>query len=51
MTRCGGRILVPDGARVENPAFDATPFSLVSAIITEDGVLRPPYRFGGPGPG
>jgi methylthioribose-1-phosphate isomerase len=51
MTRCGERSLVPDGARVENPAFDATPLSLVSAIITEDGVLRPPYRFAGRGPG
>jgi methylthioribose-1-phosphate isomerase len=51
VSRCGDRILVPDGARVENPGFDATPLSLVSAIITEDGVLRPPYRFGGPGTG
>ncbi|HOK19579.1 MAG TPA: S-methyl-5-thioribose-1-phosphate isomerase, partial [Thermosynergistes sp.] len=26
-----------------NPAFDVTPSELVSAIITEVGVLRPPY--------
>jgi methylthioribose-1-phosphate isomerase len=45
VSRCGDRILVPDGAGVGNPAFDATPLSLVSAIVTEDGVLRPPYRF------
>jgi methylthioribose-1-phosphate isomerase len=51
VTRCGERTLVPDGARVENPGFDATPLSLVSAIITEDGVLRPPYRFGSGTPG
>jgi methylthioribose-1-phosphate isomerase len=46
LSRCGGLTLVPDAARVENPAFDATPLSLVSAIITEEGVLMPPYRFG-----
>jgi len=46
MSRCGGWILVPEEAGVWNPAFDATPLSLVSAIITEEGILRPPYRFG-----
>jgi methylthioribose-1-phosphate isomerase len=51
VSRCGGRTLVPDGARVENPAFDATPLSLVSAIITEEGILWPPYRIGRPVPG
>jgi methylthioribose-1-phosphate isomerase len=50
VSRCGGRTLVPDGARVKNLAFDATPLSLVSAIITEEGVLRPPYRLAGPAP-
>jgi methylthioribose-1-phosphate isomerase len=28
---------------VINPSFDVTPGELVSAIITEDGVARPPY--------
>jgi len=28
-----------------NPAFDVTPASLIAAIVTEDGVHRPPYRF------
>jgi methylthioribose-1-phosphate isomerase len=51
VSRCGDRIIVPDAARVENPAFDATPLSLVTAIITEDGILRPPYRFGNGVPG
>jgi methylthioribose-1-phosphate isomerase len=46
VSRCGEWVLVPDGAGVENPAFDATPLSLVSAIITDEGVLRPPFRFG-----
>ena len=30
---------------VFNPAFDVTPASLITAIITERGVFRPPYRF------
>ena len=38
----GDRTCVPDGARVKNPAFDATPMELVTAIITEKGVLRQP---------
>jgi len=39
----GNRRVVPDDAGVRNPAFDATPLALVSALITEDGILRPPY--------
>jgi methylthioribose-1-phosphate isomerase len=37
-----GRVLIPDGVPVLNPAFDATPLSLVTAIVTPFGVLRPP---------
>ena len=33
----------PPGARVRHPAFDVTPAAKISAIITEAGVLRPPY--------
>lgn len=33
----------PRGVEVFNPAFDVTPKALVSAIITEAGVFRPPY--------
>ena len=40
---CGDRQLVPDGVSVLNYAFDATPLDLVDAIVTEIGVLRPPY--------
>lgn len=29
-----------------NPAFDVTPAALVSAIVTEQGIHRAPYRFG-----
>ncbi len=41
---CGGRPLGPDGARALNPAFDLTPHGLVTAIITERGVARAPYK-------
>ena len=43
VTTMGNRIFVPDRAGVSNPAFDATPMELVSAIITENGVIRPPF--------
>jgi methylthioribose-1-phosphate isomerase len=36
-----GHATVPDGVPVRNPAFDATPLSLVTALITEQGVIRP----------
>ncbi|EGO62075.1 S-methyl-5-thioribose-1-phosphate isomerase [Acetonema longum] len=43
VTAIGGTLIAPDGIDVFNPAFDVTPAELVSAIITERGVLRPPY--------
>jgi len=43
VARIGNRTFVPEGVPVKNPAFDATPLDLVSAIITERGVVRPPY--------
>jgi|KBSSwiStaDraftv2_1062776.scaffolds.fasta_scaffold104906_3 methylthioribose-1-phosphate isomerase len=36
------RIAPPD-TDVRNPAFDVTPADLISGIVTEEGVLRPPY--------
>ncbi len=39
----GNRPLGPPGVQVRNPAFDITPARYISAIITEKGVLRPPY--------
>ncbi|MBP7836187.1 MAG: S-methyl-5-thioribose-1-phosphate isomerase [Candidatus Omnitrophica bacterium] len=36
--------VAPEGAKVFNPAFDVTPHNLISAIITDKGVIRPPYR-------
>ncbi len=40
-----GRTTVPNGVPVENPAFDITPAELITAIITERGIHRPPYDF------
>ena len=40
----GGVRIAPEGARAANPAFDVTPAELVTAIITEAGVLEPPYE-------
>ena len=38
-----GRRITPEGVAVDNRAFDVTPAGLVSAIITDAGVARPPY--------
>ncbi|HET6567204.1 MAG TPA: S-methyl-5-thioribose-1-phosphate isomerase [Rhodothermales bacterium] len=38
-----GRQTAPDEVAVYNPAFDVTPARLITAIITEKGVIRPPY--------
>jgi methylthioribose-1-phosphate isomerase len=37
-----GTRLAPAGAAAYNPAFDATPLELVTALLTEKGVFRPP---------
>ncbi|HKV43227.1 MAG TPA: S-methyl-5-thioribose-1-phosphate isomerase, partial [bacterium] len=42
----GGVPLAPAEIAVRNPAFDVTPHELVTAIITEWGVIRPPYADG-----
>lgn len=38
-----GKQTAPDGVQVYNPAFDVTPAELITAFITEKGVLRPPF--------
>uniref|UniRef100_A0A7S1ETN3 Methylthioribose-1-phosphate isomerase n=1 Tax=Timspurckia oligopyrenoides TaxID=708627 RepID=A0A7S1ETN3_9RHOD len=40
----GESSIAPSGIQVYNPAFDVTPADFISAIITEHGVLRPPYE-------
>ncbi|ADQ46201.1 translation initiation factor, aIF-2BI family [Caldicellulosiruptor kronotskyensis 2002] len=36
--------IVPDGSKVFNPAFDVTPAENITAIITEKGVIFPPFE-------
>lgn len=43
VTHMGGRRITPEGVPVLNFAFDVTPAGLIGGIITEAGVLRPPY--------
>jgi len=42
--------VVPEQVAVYNPAFDVTPAELVTAIVTEHGVRRPPYDLRGERP-
>ena len=44
VTHHAGQQLTPHGVGIENPAFDMTPARYVTAIVTERGVLRPPYH-------
>ena len=38
------RAIAPPDTDVRNPAFDVTPAELISGIVTEEGVVRPPYE-------
>ncbi|MDR2470488.1 MAG: S-methyl-5-thioribose-1-phosphate isomerase, partial [Treponema sp.] len=38
--------MAPEGIKVFNPAFDVTDNGLITGIITEYGVVRPPYAEG-----
>ncbi|MBW1999429.1 MAG: S-methyl-5-thioribose-1-phosphate isomerase [Deltaproteobacteria bacterium] len=40
----GKRRIGPKGVRALNPAFDITPAGYVTAIVTEKGVIRPPFK-------
>jgi len=44
VTGIGDKKTAPDGINVINPAFDMTPPELISGIITEKGVAKPPYE-------
>jgi methylthioribose-1-phosphate isomerase len=43
VTHMAGVPIAPAGVRVYAPAFDVTPHPLITAIITEAGILRPPF--------
>ncbi len=46
VTHLGGKAIAPEGVGVYNPAFDVTPHRLVTAVVTERGVVRAPYEEG-----
>jgi methylthioribose-1-phosphate isomerase len=46
VTTLAGQQLAPEGVAAAHPAFDVTPHELVTAIITERGVIEPPFREG-----
>ncbi len=41
--KCKKSFIAPKNVKVFNPAFDATPLNYVTALITEKGVIYPPY--------
>jgi methylthioribose-1-phosphate isomerase len=43
ITHIGSARLTPEGAKIRNPAFDVTPHRYIAGIITEKGIVRPPY--------
>ncbi|HXZ29851.1 MAG TPA: S-methyl-5-thioribose-1-phosphate isomerase, partial [Dehalococcoidia bacterium] len=46
VTHVQGVPIAPAGIRAANPAFDITPDSYITAIITEKGIIRAPYTEG-----
>ncbi len=44
-----GEGVTPKGARARNPAFDVTPARLITAIVTENGIVYPPFEVNLPG--
>lgn len=43
VVRINNKRIAPEGIEVGHPAFDITPCELVTAIITEKGIARPPF--------
>jgi len=39
-----GERVAPEGAKARNPAFDVTPNRLITAIVTENGIVHPPFE-------
>ncbi|MEA3460100.1 MAG: S-methyl-5-thioribose-1-phosphate isomerase, partial [Chloroflexota bacterium] len=44
VTNVGGVRIAPEGVRVYNPAFDVTPHRYITGIVTEKGIVYPPFR-------
>lgn len=43
VTHMAGARVTPEGAAVHNPSFDVTPARYITAIVTDRGILRPPF--------
>jgi methylthioribose-1-phosphate isomerase len=43
--QAGSLPAVPEGVRIYNPAFDVTPHDLITGILTESGLVHPPFDF------
>jgi methylthioribose-1-phosphate isomerase len=46
VTHVQGQSVAPQGVKAANPAFDVTPFRYVTGIITEHGIVYPPFGKG-----
>jgi methylthioribose-1-phosphate isomerase len=46
VTHIQGQSIAPEGVEAANPAFDITPFRYVTGIITEKGIVYPPFPDG-----
>jgi methylthioribose-1-phosphate isomerase len=46
VTHIRGVAIAPAGVKARNPAFDVTPHKYITAIITENGIIREPYGEG-----
>ncbi|GAB4115961.1 MAG: S-methyl-5-thioribose-1-phosphate isomerase [Candidatus Caldatribacteriota bacterium] len=46
ITHIWGKQIAPNGVKVFNPAFDITPHSYISGIITEKGMINSPFKEG-----
>ena len=44
VTHVRGQLIAPEGVQVANPAFDVTPHRYVTGIITEGGIVYPPFK-------
>jgi methylthioribose-1-phosphate isomerase len=43
VTHVLGRPVAPEGISARNPAFDVTPYRYITAIVTENGIVYPPF--------
>lgn len=43
ITEFGSFLVAPKNVKVRNPAFDITPYNLITGLITEKGIIHPPF--------